>query len=104
MQWVLVVVRLGDSVVFGAFLRLVRGFSSLTYRLRALLDRLLPLELDQGNRISPNLDQTFEVVSEGLHQRLKLVLDRSSIACPLVQPSEHPLIRHANRTYLPQII
>jgi hypothetical protein len=63
MQWVLVVVRLGDFVVLGAFMMPVPGFSILTYRLRALLDRLLPLDLDQRNRISPNLDQTFEVVS-----------------------------------------
>jgi hypothetical protein len=58
----------------GIFLRLVLDFSSLTYRLGVLLDRLLPLDLDQGNRASLDLDQTFEVVSEGRHQRLKLVL------------------------------
>ena len=74
-------------------MRLVLGFSSLTYRPGVLLDRLLPLDLDQGNRISLDLDQTFEVVSEGLYQRLKLVLDRSAIACPLVQPGEDPLKR-----------
>jgi hypothetical protein len=59
----------------GFFLRRVFGFSSLTDRLGVLLDRLLPLDLDQGNRASLDLDQTFEVVNENRHQRLKLVLD-----------------------------
>jgi hypothetical protein len=66
------------------------GFSILTYRLGTLLDRLLPLDLDQRNNINPSLDQTIEVVSEGLYQRLKLVLDRSSMECPFVQPSNTP--------------
>ena len=68
-----------DSLIY-------RFFSSLTYRLRVLLDRLLPLDLDQGNGNQDDFDQTFEVVSQGRHQRLKLILDRSAIACPLVQP------------------
>jgi len=87
-----------DSLIYRFFLRLVLGFSSLIHRLRALLDRLLPLDLDQGNRTGLNLDQTFEVVSQGLHQRLKLVLDRSAIACPLVQPGKDALKWHSYRT------
>jgi len=35
-----------DSLIGRFFLRLVLGFANLTYRLRALLDRLLPLDLD----------------------------------------------------------
>jgi hypothetical protein len=46
----------GDYAVWDGFLRLVLGFSSLTYRLAALLDRLLPLDLDQWNRASLNLE------------------------------------------------
>jgi len=84
MWWGLMTHELVDSLIYRFFLRFVLGFSSLTYRLRVLLDRLLPLDLDQGNGNQNDFDQTFEVVSQGLHQRLKLILDRSAIACPLV--------------------
>jgi len=53
--------------------------------------------LTEGNGNQDDFDQTFEVVSQGLHHRLKLILDRSAIACPLVQPGEDPLKRHAHR-------
>ena len=76
--------RLVDSLIYRFFLRLVLGFSNPTYRLGMLLDRLLPLDLDQGNGNQDDFDQTFDVVSQGLHYRLKLILDPSAIACPLV--------------------
>ena len=82
--WGLMTHGLVNSLIYRFFFRLVLGFSGLTYRLRVLLDRLLPLDLDQGNGNQDDFDQPFEVVSQGLHQRLKLILDRSAIACPLV--------------------
>ena len=84
MWWGLMTPGLVDSLIYRFFLRLVLGFSSPTYRLGVLLDRLLPLDLDQGNGNQDDFDQTFDVVSQGLHYRLKLILDPSAIACPLV--------------------
>lgn len=84
MWWGLMTPGLVDSLIGRFFLRLVLGFANLTYRLGVLLDRLLPLDLDQGNGNQDDFDQTFDVVSQGLHERLELILDPSAIACPLV--------------------
>ena len=40
--------------------------------------------LTEGNGNQDDFDQTFKIVSQGLHYRLKLILDPSAIACPLV--------------------